>query len=316
VAPANGTSESIALLDIGSNALRCLLARIDGRPGFEILTRQRVQTRLGDASNGLLPRAAIDATVAGVGAFLAEARRGASAPRVLAVATAAVRDAENRTELLRRLSELGVGEVRILSGREEAELGAEAALRALPVTRGLVADLGGGSLQVTRIERGNIVDSGSVPLGVARLMRRFLQHDPPKGSELTALRGEVREQIRPLLRPVAPASEGTILASGGIVKTLARLEIGRAPEPVPQPHGYVLTLGRLRKLREKLAPLPLTDRAAFRGLKAERADVIVPGAIVLEELLENTGYAKLTVCSTSVREGVLWREAQKLERKS
>jgi exopolyphosphatase/guanosine-5'-triphosphate,3'-diphosphate pyrophosphatase len=303
------------LLDIGSNALRCLLARIDARPAFEILRRQRVQTRLGAASNGLLPRAAIDATAAAVATFLAEARRIAGQPRVLAVATAAVRDAENRGELLARLSELGVGEVRILSGREEGELGAEAALRALPLQRGLIADLGGGSLQITLVERGDIGDTGSVPLGVARLMRRFLAHDPPKGSELTALRGEVREQMRPLLRSVAPASEGTILASGGIVKTLARLEIERAPEPVPQAHGYVLPLARLRKLREKLEPMPLKERAAFRGLKAERADVIIPGAIVLEELLENTGYAKLTVCSTSVREGVLWREAQKLERK-
>jgi exopolyphosphatase/guanosine-5'-triphosphate,3'-diphosphate pyrophosphatase len=106
------------------------------------------------------------------------------------------------------------------------------------------------------------------------------------------------------------------LASGGIVKTLARLAIERAPELAAHPHGYEFTLGRMRKLREKLEPMSVEERAAFRGLRAERADVIIPGAIVLEELLQNTGYAKLTVCSTSVREGVLWREAQKLERTS
>jgi exopolyphosphatase/guanosine-5'-triphosphate,3'-diphosphate pyrophosphatase len=112
-------TESIALLDIGSNALRCVVARLDARPGFEIALRHRRQTRLGDSETGLLPPAAIDATLRAARRFLKKVRGEHGGARLLAVATAAVRDAENREELLVPLAALGVKDVRILSGGEE-----------------------------------------------------------------------------------------------------------------------------------------------------------------------------------------------------
>jgi exopolyphosphatase / guanosine-5'-triphosphate,3'-diphosphate pyrophosphatase len=312
--------ESLALLDIGSNALRCVVARLDSRPGFEIALRQRVQTRLGDSLSGLLPCDAIDATLRAARRFLKKVRREHTGARVLAVATAAVRDAQNRDALLGPLAELGVQEVRILSGSEEGRLGAEAALRALPIERGLIVDLGGGSLQVTPVIDREIRESASAPLGVVRLTTRFIDNDPITPREVSALRAEIRAELGPLLRHQLGATPtgGVLLASGGVVNALGRLALGRRAAELGeagvdlQARGREIGRAELSLVRAWLEPMPFEERAVAPGLKPERADVIVTGAVVFEELLAASGFETLTVSPTSVREGVLWREALKL----
>jgi exopolyphosphatase/guanosine-5'-triphosphate,3'-diphosphate pyrophosphatase len=305
---------SIALVDIGSNAVRCVLARLDARPGVEITFRERVQTRLGASSSDELPPAAIQATLRVARRFLKRVRRDHARARVLAVATAAVRDASNREALLKPLGALGVNEIRILSGSEEGRLGAEAALRASPLERGMVVDLGGGSLQLTPIEAGAILASQSAPIGVARMLRRFSASDPAQPDELVALRAELRSQLQQLLQRV-PAG-GRALVSGGVVNAIARAALARrdaAADPGKlQTHGCVLDTAEISALRAWLEPMTVQHRAHARGVKPDRADVIVVGAIVLEELLASSRYAALTVSRTSVREAVLWREAEKL----
>ena len=156
--------ERVAVLDVGSNAVRLVLARVTPGVEFRVLCQERVQTRLAGNRRGLLPRAAVDQTIRAVRRFLAEVRRRGS-PRVIAVATAAVRDAPNADRLLGTLrGEAGV-DVRVLSGPEEARLGATAVLWSRPISRGAIVDLGGGSLQVTRVREGRIARVASVPLG-------------------------------------------------------------------------------------------------------------------------------------------------------
>jgi exopolyphosphatase/guanosine-5'-triphosphate,3'-diphosphate pyrophosphatase len=134
----------VAVVELGSNAVRLVLARIRRGIDFEILEEERVQTRLGGGRPGLLPAAAIDRTVVAVHRFLRRARRGRDS-RIVAVATAAVRDARNREGLLGALRRRDGLAVQVLSGRQEALLGALAARWSLRVRRGVVADLGGGS---------------------------------------------------------------------------------------------------------------------------------------------------------------------------
>lgn len=306
------STDLIALVDIGSNAVRFVLARLDRRPGFEVLARDRVQTRLGASQSNALPEVAIEETLRASKRFLKQVRRDHGDVRVLAVATAATRDASNREALLGPLRELGVQDVRILGGAEEGRLGAEAALRALPISEGMVIDLGGGSLQVSRVRSSTLQPSTSVPLGVARLLRRFLVTDPPQPSELAALRSEVRTQLAPLLDQ--PLASGRLLVSGGTVNALARLALARR-EPARalpsknQTHGCTLTWSELRALCAWLEPSSLQQRSSERGIEPERADVIGVCALVLEQVFALSGYSELTVSRTSVREGVLWYEA-------
>src|SRR5262249_61436881 len=138
------------ILDLGSNATRLLLARVDPGDGFRIVRDQRVQTRLGGGPPGKLSRAAIARALETVRSFLASVG-GGTKPRVLAVATAAVREAANQGHLLEALRRRDGIDVRVLSTEDEARLGALAALQTLPFRDGVVIDLGGGSLQITRV---------------------------------------------------------------------------------------------------------------------------------------------------------------------
>src|SRR5262245_62679877 len=298
-------SERVAVIDVGSNALRMVLARVTPGVDFRVLRQERVQTRLAGNRRGLLPPAAVDQTIRSVRRFLSDVRRP-SAPRVLAVATAAVRDAPNAERLLGALrSESGV-DVRVLSGPEEARLGATAVLWSRPISRGAIVDLGGGSLQVTRVRGGRIARVASVPLGAVRTTLRFLRHDPPRAREIQALRRETRQRLLGVL-PRARAGD-TLIGLGGSLRALGRIFLRTVLENGTSPRWLKLRREEIAQLRARLEPLSARQRRRVRGLKAERADVILAGAVVIEELMTLGGYEILTVSSEGVRHGLLIQE--------
>jgi len=300
-------SEVIAFLDLGSNAARFLLARVTPGVGFRVLQEERVQTRLGGGRPRTLPRDAVDETLEAVHRFLRRVRNGnGQGPRVLAVATSAVRDAVNRERLLGPLRRDEGVEVQILSGSQEARLGALAALRSLPFKDGVVADLGGGSLQLTRVRGGRIVSTASLPLGAVRTTRAFLRHDPAAPRELRALRREIRDQLLGALPPAQRGEE--VVGLGGTVRTLARIHLVAHGHPGRSRHGLRLLQSDVTAIRERLEALPERKRRRIPGLKRERADVVLAGAIVIEEVMILGGYLTLIVCTHGVRDGLLLRE--------
>jgi len=293
-------AERLAVLDLGSNAVRLVLASVTPGVDFRVLHQERVQTRLAANRRGLLPRRAVDETIRAISDFLCEVRNG-KPTRVMAIATSAVRDAPNADKLLGPLEREAGVEVRVLSGTEEARLGAAAVLWRRPIERGAIVDLGGGSLQVTRVRAGRISRVASVPLGVVRTTLRFLKHDPARASEIAALRRETRDRLLGVL-PRAEAGD-PLIGLGGSLRALGRI-LGRDDSL----GGLRMRRGDVTALRARLEPLTVRQRRRVRGLKAERADVILAGAVVIEELMTLGGYEILTVSSEGVRHGLLIRE--------
>jgi exopolyphosphatase/guanosine-5'-triphosphate,3'-diphosphate pyrophosphatase len=294
--------ETVALLDLGSNAVRFVLAKLDAGPGVRVIVEERVPTRLGSGLDGLLPRVAVDRTVHAARHFLERVSR--KNPRVLAIATSAVREAQNREELLEALRELGPLDLRILTGSEEARLGAEAALSTLPMVDGTIADLGGGSLEVTRVRARRISSVASLPLGCTRLTKRFLRSDPPAPNEVRALRETVRELLGSCSASHRPS--GPLVVLGGTVRGLARLH---SPRRTTGTHGTTLRAVAVSRVRQWLETMTAAARRDLPGLKPDRSDVILAGALALEEIMLHGQHDVLTVSSASVREGVLLREA-------
>ena len=221
-----------------------------------------MQTRLGGGRQGRLPDESIKRTVAAVHRFLARARRDRD-PRVIAVATAAVRDASNRERLLAPLRRRDGIEVRIISGREEALLGALAVQSSLRMQEGLVADLGGGSLQLTRLHGGKVASTANVPIGAVRMTHRFLRADPPVPRELRELRMEVRAR---LARALPPAERGEeIVALGGTVRALGRIHLAARGEEYQSRHGLRLQQSDITRIRVRLEALPSGSGARCRG---------------------------------------------------
>jgi exopolyphosphatase / guanosine-5'-triphosphate,3'-diphosphate pyrophosphatase len=298
--------ELVAVVDLGSTAVRILLARLTPAARFHIVAQERVPTRLGGGAPGTLPRAAIAATLRAVRRFFRRHAEPGKGPRIVAVATSAVRDARNRERLLAPLRYQEGIEVQVLSARDEARLGVDAALESLPVRNAVVADLGGSSLQLSRVCHRKVVGSASVSLGAVRTTRRFLRHDPPRTRELQALREEIRAQLRAALPPAAP--DEVVVGLGGTVRTLASIHLKTHPGERRHRHGLRLQQSDVTAIRERLESLSLRKRRKVRGLRAERADIILAGAVVIEEVLVFGGYHTLVVCTRGVRDGLLLRE--------
>ncbi|HUF92399.1 MAG TPA: hypothetical protein VMR23_08485 [Candidatus Limnocylindria bacterium] len=298
--------ELVAVVDLGSTAVRFLLARIVRGSGYRLLVEERVATRLGSGAPDRLSRAAIDDTLLAVRRFFLRHTEEGRGPRVIAVATSAVRDARNREQLLGPLRHDEGIEVQVLSAREEARLGVYAALDGLPFENGMVADLGGASLQLSRVRKRRLVATASLPLGAVRTTQRLLRHDPPTPRELQRLRREVREQLTGAL---PPAHRGEMMVGlGGTVRTLGSIYLRAHRGERKHRNGLQLYQSDVTAIRERLESVSARRRRKIRGLKKERADIILAGVIVVEEALIFGGYLTLVVCTHGVRDGLLLRE--------
>ena len=123
---------------------------------------------------------------------------------------------------------------------------------------------------------------------------------------MRALRAEIRSQILGALPPASRDAE--LLGLGGTIRTLARIHLASAAGRRRARHGLRLRQSDVTAIRERLESVPLRRRRRIRGLRAERADIMLAGTMVVEELMQFGGYGTLTVCTLGVRDGVLLRE--------
>lgn len=292
----------VAAIDVGTNSVRLLVLDAAG----SLLERHMTITRLGEGlgERGEISEAALARTTA-VLATYRDLAEGDGALRLRAAATAAVRDAANGEAVLDALGAALGTRPELLSGEEEGRLAYRGATGALPAPGGdpwLVIDLGGGS---TELIAGSppgapepIVAAVSLPLGCVRVAEAFLASDPPSPSELDAARRHVRAVLdSALAAEPALAVPRPLLGVAGTVAALCALHLDRPPEEFAALHGAGLGLDDVHRLVAALAAEPLVERRARRGLEVARADVIVGGGIVLEELMERLG-AKAVVHSS------------------
>lgn len=296
--------EPVAVIDIGSNSGRVVVYSLRPDGHTHILASSRASLRLVrelDESHRLSPEG-IDRAMDALHDFHAIAR-GAGARRVLAVATSAVRDAENGPFFLRRIrKEFGIS-VRLLSGREEAHYGFLGAVRGMPVTNGALFDVGGGSMQVSLFKNRRLGRAYSFPLGALRLSDAFLHSDPPRQQEMDRLRRHVSRHIEQAgLRKLR--SGDSLVGTGGTLRNLAKIDSRQSPYPIARLHGYVLQRRRLEAILDLLAAERLKRRADVPGLNDDRADSIVGGGLAILTLMETLGASAVQVSGQGVREGL------------
>jgi exopolyphosphatase/guanosine-5'-triphosphate,3'-diphosphate pyrophosphatase len=298
--------EAVAVIDIGSNSARIVAYGKDAAGHLRMLASTRAALRLVsdvDAHKSLGTEA-MDRALTALEDFRAIAL-GAGAARILAVATAAMRDAADGAALLERIrGELGI-EVRLIDGDEEARYGFAGGIRGLPVEHGLLFDMGGGSLQLSRFRERRLVQAWSLPLGALRLSRAFLTSDPPRPREIRALQEHVRELVEAAGIPRLEEGE-TLVGTGGTVRNLAKIDRRRHVYPIARVHGYVLRRGHLRRLAARLAARRQQKRGRVPGLSGERADSIAGGGVALATLVDLVDAREILVSGMGVREGMAY----------
>jgi exopolyphosphatase/guanosine-5'-triphosphate,3'-diphosphate pyrophosphatase len=294
----------VAIIDIGSNSGRVVILELDQARHLRLLAGSRAPLRLVHDvdENQSLSEASMARTMEAVRDFHAIAV-GAGATRIVAVATAAMRDAKNGKLFMDRVRrELGI-RVNIIDGRDEARYGFAGAVRGLPVAHGLLFDMGGGSIQISRFRRRALGRAISLPLGALRLSETFLKSDPPRPRELRRLRHHVWKELK-RAKVGRLGRHEFLVGTGGTLRNLAKVDQGQHRYPISSLHGYVLSLERLHEAVERLATTREKNRDEIAGLSAQRADSIVGGAVAIETFMEFVHAKQVLVSGQGVREGV------------
>ena len=279
----------VGAVDLGTNTTRLLVADVDDGRLREVAVRQRI-TRLGegvDARRRLLPL-----PIARVRNVLTDYRReleSLGAERVLAVATSAVRDAENGEAFLGEIEWSYGFTTQLLTGDEEAALTLRGVGDVSEDT--LVLDVGGGSMELITRERAASLDIGSV-----RMTEQF-------GEDVDA----IAAHVRPLLPDLHPARA---IGVAGTVTALAALDLALADYDRDQVHGHVLTLHAVEEQLQRLAALPLEDRRRLPALDPERAPVIVAGAAIVREVLRRYDLDALEASEHDLLHGIALAAAE------
>jgi exopolyphosphatase/guanosine-5'-triphosphate,3'-diphosphate pyrophosphatase len=298
----------VAVVDIGSNSTRLLVAEVDG-DSLRELQRESIVTRLGegvDATHRLGDEpqrrvfAALDTYAEAIDRHGAEVRT--------AVLTSAVRDAANGAGFTAAVRERYGLDARTLSGDEEARLtflGATAARDRDDPTPLLVIDIGGGSTELVVGARGAVEFHVSTQVGVVRHTERHLHSDPPAAAELDALAADARGAIEAAVPAPIRERAGAAVAVAGTATSCAAIDLALDPYDPARVEGHVLSRARLAELRDRLAAMPLAERRGVTGLDPARAPTIVAGAEVLLEVLAAFGLDHVEVSDRDI----LWGDA-------
>lgn len=288
-----------AVIDIGSNTVRLVIYGGSARaPG--VLHNEKVSARLGKgvSENGRIGRKSANLALAS----LARYRQLLSlleVDQIDVVATAATRDATNGAEFLDEVRALGLNP-RQLSGEEEALTSAKGVAWAFPGANGIVADLGGGSLELTEISGYHCTHGVSMPIGSLRL-----QAMRAKGA--AHFRRDVDKMLDRADWTANPGS--TLFLVGGSLRAFARYAIAREKSLIDDPHGFTMTADEVLKLARSIVRTPPTDPAMLTGISGARAASLPDTAALLSVLVEHLKPEKLVFSSWGLREGVLFENS-------
>jgi len=311
-APPNPGDVRIAAIDIGSNSIRQIIADVSPDGEIRVLDEMKAAPRLGEgiAATGRIGetaiRNALDALVR-----MALLARQMGAVRAVAVATSAVRDAENRDELIVAVREATGLDVRVLDGEEEAELAYLSALAHfdLGAGRAVVMDVGGGSLELALSADGLLDGLVSFPFGALRLTEEFLRGDRDV-RDLRTLRRHVRRGLRGQVSR-RDWHGAQLIASGGTFTNLAAIVLARqGMARAPRVHGTVVTRAELEHVLDLLHGMSPPERQTVPGLSPARADIIVAGLAAAAEVMARLEARELVVSAYGIREGLLLEAAR------
>jgi exopolyphosphatase/guanosine-5'-triphosphate,3'-diphosphate pyrophosphatase len=301
----------VAVVDIGTNSTRLLVAEVEDGAVSELERRSTV-TRLGRGvdTSGQLATDAIEEVCKTVAEYIAT-YEPLQPDIVTAIATSAVRDAQNSGAFLAELRERFALNARMLDGAEEARLtylGAVADRQ--PAYGTLVVDIGGGSTELVVGSGKEVSYYASLQTGTVRHTERYLVTDPPAAEDLEALADDVRELIYAELSRAdfLTANEG--IAVAGTPTSLAAIEQELDPYDPERVHGYELSLDSIQHMCSMLASKTLEERVQVPGLHAERAPTIVAGVVILIQVMRAFGLRRIEVSEHDILYGAALEAAR------
>ncbi len=307
--PTDMAARVIAFIDIGTNSVRLLVVRIHPNHSYTVLTQLKHTVRLGEGEfdDHCLQPPAIDRGVLVCQQF-ATLARASGAEEIIAVATAATREAKNQRDFLDRLRQEAQLDVRVVSGLEEARLiylGVASGVH-LENKQALFVDIGGGSTEIIVGDQYDHCYLNSLKLGAIRLTAEQLPggDGPVSTQAYERLRRYVHHNMVHMLRELRGYPIDLAIGSSGTIENLAEVAARMYLKRERQPDD-VLSRVHLQQLLPVLCSLSLEERRKVPGLNAARADIIIAGAVILQTLMEAVGVRSVRVTDRGLRDGLL-----------
>jgi exopolyphosphatase/guanosine-5'-triphosphate,3'-diphosphate pyrophosphatase len=305
---------TIAAIDIGTNSFHLVVARAIGEAyEFEVLSREKEMVRLGAGStNGAsdmreLQPEAIERGIRTLIRFrqIAEIHDA----HIIAVATSAVREAENAHVFVERAAEEAGVDVDVITGTEEARLIHLGILQSVPVfdKRLVLIDIGGGSTEVLVGEHGEVLTAGSVKLGSLRLTRRFFRGESLHPAAVDSCRRHIRSSLAPMVRQVRRLGFEVAVGSSGTIEAVAALaQARREGEPPRSYNNIAYSAAEVAVVVERLIGADTVEaRRKLPGMESSRADIILAGALILDEAMRELRIDRIVISDYALREGLL-----------
>ncbi|NMG05436.1 Ppx/GppA phosphatase family protein [Brasilonema sp. UFV-L1] len=305
---------TIAAIDLGTNSLHMVVVGIESTlPSFSIVAREKETVRLGDRDleTGNLKPEVISRAIAALGRFQKIAKT-LNVETIIAVATSAVREAPNGKDFLQRIEdELGLS-VDLISGQEEARRIYLGVLSGMELNNQphIIIDIGGGSTEIILGDSHEERILTSTKIGAVRLSGELITTDPISNYEFQYLqayaRGMLERSVEEIQANLNVEELPRLVGTSGTIETLvmihAREKLGSVPSTL---NGYEMSLKDLRESVNRLRKMSNSERAAIPGMPEKRSEVILAGAVILQEAMNLLGVESVTVCERSLREGVI-----------
>ena len=299
----------LAAIDMGTNSLHMIVVLVRPDLSFEVIDREKEMVRLG--AGGLDGRALTPEAMHSALQVMSKFRRLADSHKVdetVAVATSAVREAENGGEFLQTIAAQTGIRPRVISGTEEARLIHLAAAYGVGAAGdvSVSVDIGGGSVEVTR-GTGPTMDIGrSFKVGVIRLTERFVKTDPIEPREERKLVRHIEAEMGEYLDQIARAGFDRVIGTSGTILSLGAMAAADdGHDSDASLRNRRIPAKQLRRLRKTLTSLSLEKRLKIPGLDPRRGDLAVAGAILFDTIVRRLDAKEITLCDLSLREGVI-----------
>jgi exopolyphosphatase / guanosine-5'-triphosphate,3'-diphosphate pyrophosphatase len=312
--PMTGQDRIMAAIDVGTNSIHMVVVRVQPHlPTFTIIAREKNTVRLGDRdqSTGMLTSQAMERATTALRRCQSIAL-SLKAEEIVAVATSAVRESPNGRAFLQQIEEeLGLV-INLISGQEEARriyLGVLSGME-FNFQPHVIIDIGGGSTELILGDGHEPRTLSSTKVGAVRLTADMVHTDPISDQEFqelqTYVRGMLERSIKDLQAHLSKGEQPRLVGTSGTIEALAVLHAREKLDLVPHPlNGYELPLKDLQDLINRLRKLSHAERMAIPDMSERRAEIVVAGAVVLQEAMGLLKLETVTICERSLREGVI-----------
>lgn len=306
----------LAAIDIGTNSFHLVIAKIDDKKRFTVLTRAKEVVRLGSSSNDMkyISPESMNRGAETLKRFkiICDSYKA----EILAIATSATREALNKQEFLTRvINETGI-EINIVSGYEEARLIYLGVLQSLDIfnKKVLLVDIGGGSTEFLIGEKGEVKLANSLKIGAVRMTHKFFLHDNVDKIDLRNAKLFVKGAINQMIRTLENEDYELVIGTSGTINNIGsiiRAEDNPAQNYEVNLNGFIIGKKPLQNVLHKIYKAEtLYERLEIPGLDPKRVDIIMAGAVILEQIFLELNIEKMTFSGYALREGIIMNYIQ------